>query len=178
MASMGTDSMTMRIPDDASSISPSGKLAISYSLHHLHYFKQRYAFMILLRILDGHYWYTRNFTVSISVSGTVFLALSSIHHIIEEALADDDSTGSSFKMIFIRTLLLLFLDLLTPFLMIKAITRTELRWWKGTTWIPVVRRTAATHKERASMRLDRQTKWYVKNAVSCVIFNYYHHPLI
>jgi hypothetical protein len=178
MASMGIDSMTMRIPDDDSSLSPSGKLTTPYPLQHLHYFKQRFPLLALHQILDNHYWYTRNFTVSISMSGTVFLTLGFIFGIIAKDMFGDNSNDDSIKKLFIRAMIILFLYLATPLLMIKAITRTELRWWKDTTWIPVVRRAAATHKERASMRLDGRTRWYVKGAVSCVIFNNYHHLLI
>ncbi|TRM66596.1 hypothetical protein BD626DRAFT_396510 [Schizophyllum amplum] len=45
-------------------------------------------------------------------------------------------------------------ELLLPFFMAKAIYRWELGWREGARWVPTVRRSPATHKERASARAD------------------------
>jgi hypothetical protein len=83
------------------------------------------------------------------------------------ASAAYEENHSSNKPPLIFLLLDIFTGLLLPFMMIKAITRAEFGWWKGTTWIPIARRVVATHKERASMRLDARTSWRTKGGVSC-----------
>ena len=56
--------------------------------------------------------------------------------------------------------------LIIPLLMIKAIARMEMRWWKGTAWIPTMQIASATHRERASERLEARIGWLPKVAVS------------
>ena len=117
----------------------------------------------LLLFLDLHYWYTRTSTVTISILGTAFVA---IRFALGTVIYIAFSGGSQFSII-----LMLMLFLRAPSMMIRAIvmimTITRVNFeWKGATRIPFVRR-VATHKERASMRLDSQTSWRAKIGVYC-----------
>ena len=130
-------------------------------------FIQSVAFSALHNILDIHYWYSRVSTVSISISGTAFLGLSSVLRILVEIPFYVNYIAHSSNKLVDVFHLLLSIDLLATFMMIKTITRTQFGWWQGTTWIPMVRRGVATHGERASMRLDARMSWRVKGGVSC-----------
>jgi hypothetical protein len=77
----------------------------------------------------------------------------------------DTSKTKGSNVVLHLVLMLIFMP--RPLLMVKTITRAEFGWWKGTTWFPIVRRTMATHRERASMRMDAQTSWRLKGGVSC-----------
>lgn len=138
----------------------------------LHSRKQSLACTALLQILIIHYWYTRVSTVFISISGTTFLALSFMLRVLAEVATANNKNHSSNKWFLIfRTFSLGdLIDFLVGSMMIKTITRATFRWWNDTTWIPTVRRAAATHKERASMRLDARTSWRTRGGVSYPIF--------
>ena len=51
------------------------------------------------------------------------------------------------------------IDMALPLVMVKAVTRAEVRW-RG--YIPLVWFAPATHRERASVRLDAQVGWRSK----------------
>jgi hypothetical protein len=53
--------------------------------------------------------------------------------------------------------------------MIRAILRIEFGWWKGTTLIPRMQNAAATHRERASERLEATTGWRTKAGVCLLV---------
>ena len=120
-------------------------------------------------VLDIRYWYTRTSTVSISILGTALMSGSDLLHklgsfIIEQRLKEFSILG------FIASLLLgIFTSLVLPLLMLKAILRIEFRWWKGTTWIPIMQKAGATHRERASERLEATTSWRTKAGVRLLV---------
>jgi hypothetical protein len=58
--------------------------------------------------------------------------------------------------------------LAVPMLMFKVIFRFEFGWWRGKSWIPVMQIADATHRERASGRLEARTSLRLKVAVSFV----------
>jgi hypothetical protein len=66
-------------------------------------------------------------------------------------------------------LLIVFTSLVLPLLMLKAIFRIEFRWWKGTTWMPIMQKAGATHRERASERLEAATSWRTKAGVCLLV---------
>jgi hypothetical protein len=64
-----------------------------------------------------------------------------------------------------------------PLVMVKAVTRAEVRWWWG--YMPLVWFAPATHRERASVRLDAQVGWRSKCLVGFLhTFLAFSHPLI
>ncbi|KAF8144766.1 hypothetical protein K438DRAFT_1992510 [Mycena galopus ATCC 62051] len=89
--------------------------------------------------LDTSYWYTRTSTLSISVSGTVFLALSSILAIL---------TGVSNA--------------------VETPDSNWLHWLWKTRWVSM-RRVSPTHAERTSQRLDLRTSWVVKSSICVLL---------
>jgi len=126
--------------------------------------------IVLEKVLDMHYGCTRVSAVSISISGTAFLVLGIV---LEKVLEIAYPLGAGISNELDDFILMLSSFLLMPFIMIQVvamimtITRAEFGWLKGTTWIPIVQRSVATRKERASMRSDAQTSWRAKGGVSC-----------
>jgi hypothetical protein len=136
---------------------------------------QRSACILLVTILRIHYWLSCVSTVSISILGTTFLALSSILATFIGLIPTNGLKIEGFGIFFAA--LFAFLELVAPFAMIKAITRIEFRW-KDATWIPVIRRASATHRERASIRLEARLSWYVLCGVShCLNDHLFFYPL-
>ncbi|KAJ7119609.1 hypothetical protein C8R44DRAFT_788507 [Mycena epipterygia] len=132
----------------------------------------------VLAVLEIGYWYTRTSTVSISVSGTVLVALSGIiaafAHVANTAETDKLNTLTSH---WIQWLWLIVLTLATklslPWFMLKAVTRFEFSR-NNSNWYPSVRRVGATHKERNSQRLDSRTTWGVKAGVCISLIAIYY----
>jgi hypothetical protein len=65
----------------------------------------------------------------------------------------------------ITLIMFIFISLVLPLLMMKAVLRIEFHWWKETTWIPIIQRVDATHRERASQRLEATVSWWTKAGV-------------
>ncbi|KAJ7910143.1 hypothetical protein B0H13DRAFT_2013124 [Mycena leptocephala] len=120
------------------------------------------AFLYLIQgLLDTSYWYTRTSTLSISVSGTVFLVLSRILFILTSA-------SKAWEKVKVE-----------PLFMLKTVTRLAFSRRK-TRWMVSLRRVSPTHAERTSQRLDLRTSWAVKAciclslaAIDYISFNYY-----
>ncbi|KAJ6558139.1 hypothetical protein B0H19DRAFT_1150066 [Mycena capillaripes] len=123
----------------------------------------------VLAVLDLGYWYTRTSTVSISVSGTVLIALSAIiaafTHIANTA--ETDKMAISFSQ-WLPWVWLILMTLVTrfslPLLMLKTVTRLEFSQ-KDSSWVPSVRLVGPSHKERNSQRLDSRTSWGLQAGV-------------
>ena len=125
----------------------------------------RLVLAIVVLFLDIRYWYTRTSTVSISILGTALLSGSDLFNklglfVIEQKMKEFSVLGFTSSL-----LLIMFTSLVLPLLMIKAILRIEFRWWKGITWVPIMQKAGATHRERASERLEAATSWRVKAGV-------------
>ncbi|KAJ7485154.1 hypothetical protein B0H11DRAFT_2018308 [Mycena galericulata] len=128
------------------------------------------------------YWYTRTSTVSISVSGTAFIALSGfisawahIANTVEtDKLNPSTSQWAQWLWLIVWTLATKFY---LPLLMLKTITPIELIQISDN-WYPTVRRVSPTHKERASRRLDSRTGWTLQagTCISLIIIYYLLSP--
>ncbi|KAJ7119545.1 hypothetical protein C8R44DRAFT_921775 [Mycena epipterygia] len=122
-----------------------------------------------LAVLDMGYWYTRTSTVSISLSGTLLIALSGVISALSE-IADSVQTLklNNLTLQWTQWLWLIIINLIfnfsLPWFMLKAVARLEFSRNKSS-WLPSVRRVAPTHKERNSQRLDSRTTWSVKAGV-------------
>ncbi|KAJ7641491.1 hypothetical protein FB45DRAFT_1022237 [Roridomyces roridus] len=116
-------------------------------------------FSFILVVLDMGYWYTRITTTSISIPGTLLIALSGamsgltyIANTIEnDKLGLSMTRWAGWLWLIVWSLIAKFY---LPFLMLNAVTRLQVDW-RG--WIPTVRRIGATHQERNSQRLDSRT---------------------
>lgn len=113
-------------------------------------------------ILDIRYWYTRTSTVSISILGTALISGSELFVKLGSFLVNEKRKGFSIFGFISSLVLTMFTSLVLPLLMIQAILRIEFRKWKGTMWIPIMQRAGATHRERASERLEAATSWRAK----------------
>ncbi|KAJ7119542.1 hypothetical protein C8R44DRAFT_177044 [Mycena epipterygia] len=124
-----------------------------------------------LAVLDMGYWYTRTSTVSISLSGTVLIALSVIISALSkiansaETLKLNNLTSQWTQWLWLTIVNLIF-NFSLPWFMLKAVTRLEFSR-KKSSWFPSVRRVAPSYKERNSQRLDSRTTWGVK-ACMCI----------
>ncbi|KAF7344401.1 hypothetical protein MSAN_01921300 [Mycena sanguinolenta] len=126
-------------------------------------------------LLNVSYWYTRTSTVSISVSGTTFLAIHWILWVlavVANAFEMQESTDFSIE----EWLVWLWLNVwaigtrsLLAFLMLKTVARLTFSRKKAR-WIPTVGRAKPTHMERTSQRLDSRTNWRIKVGM-CVSLN-------
>ena len=117
-------------------------------------------------ILEIRYWFTCRSTISISILGTALVAsaeiINEVAALVSTSMEEEYLTLDWIGAALIRMVTML----LIPLLMIKAIVRMEMRWWKGTTWIPVMQIAPATHRERASENLEARIGWRPKVAVS------------
>ncbi|KAJ7119550.1 hypothetical protein C8R44DRAFT_877970 [Mycena epipterygia] len=112
------------------------------------------------------YWYTRTSTLSISLSGTVLIALSVIiGGLTQIANAVEIQKLNKTTLHWIRWLWLIVLNLPLPWFMLKAMAWLEFSQNKSS-WFPSVRQIGPTHKEHNSQRLDSCTTWSVKAGVS------------
>ncbi|KAF7344398.1 hypothetical protein MSAN_01921000 [Mycena sanguinolenta] len=130
------------------------------------------------RLLGIAYWATRTSTVSISVSGTIFLALHRILWVLTYA-ANAFETQKPIPSAE-QWLVWLWLNACAvatssslAFLMLKTVTRLTFSRKKAR-WIPTVGRAQPTHMERTSQRLDSRTSWRIKVGicVSLIAINY------
>ncbi|KAJ6588607.1 hypothetical protein B0H19DRAFT_212203 [Mycena capillaripes] len=134
---------------------------------------------LIWSILDMSYWYTRTSTISISVSGTLFLAASGILSACNGAASSvekqklDFSSSNWFSWLWIIALALVT-GFPVPLFMLKTVTRVAVSR-DNSRWFPSIRRISPTHRERASQRLDSCTNWRIKASVcaSLVAFSYY-----
>lgn len=123
---------------------------------------------LVLGALDIGYWYTLRSTVGVSIPGTNMIILGILVNMVigpflEKSISEMDSrTGWIFTVLMGASI-----SLPLPLLMAKATTRAEIEWGHGgKSWIPVIRRDRATHRERASERLEAKTSWRVESTVS------------
>ncbi|KAF8205408.1 hypothetical protein K438DRAFT_1932226 [Mycena galopus ATCC 62051] len=130
-------------------------------------------------LLRVNYWYTRTSTVSISVSGTTFLAL----HRILLALMNMANKAELQKLEFSTSEWLKWVWLIVwtvaigfciPFFMLRTVTRVAFSYNKSR-FIPTVRQASPTHMERASQRLDSRPGWSIKVGVcaSLIAIHYF-----
>ncbi|KAF7311378.1 hypothetical protein MKEN_01039700 [Mycena kentingensis (nom. inval.)] len=98
------------------------------------------------------YWWSRITTVGISVSSVVFVVAAELLQLALSLWKEDSSFYSA------EILIAVPLTLLLPLIMVKAITRTELRW----RLYPTLTMLPPTHKERRSEKIDNRTSWAVK----------------
>lgn len=138
----------------------------SLNIFHL----RRFILSIVVFILDIRYWYTRRSTVSISILGTALISGSELYGKLETFFVKEKLKGFSIPRFIASLLLITSTSLVLPLLMIKAILHIEFHWWKGTSLFPIMQRGAATHRERASERLEATMSWYARVAVC--IFHY------
>jgi hypothetical protein len=118
--------------------------------------------------INGHYWYTRTSTFSISISGTMLLVLANFADVGIQTLMtvhENMTTGFGTNMfVSFPVVLIAVITLLPHFAMFKAVMRLECVVDSG--WFPRLRRVPANHKERASERLDGRTSKTFRLAVS------------
>ncbi|KAJ7255839.1 hypothetical protein B0H12DRAFT_1113039 [Mycena haematopus] len=143
--------------------------------------RRRFIINILLLILSPiqdflstSYWYTRTSTVSISASGTTFLAL----HRVLSALTQAANAVETQKLKFatMEWWWVIASNVAIEFLVASCMltTVTRLAFSLNSRWIPSVRRVNPTHMERTSQRLDSRTSWRIKVGVcvSLIAVNY------
>ncbi|KAJ6588605.1 hypothetical protein B0H19DRAFT_1100250 [Mycena capillaripes] len=123
-------------------------------------------------ILEMSYWYTRTSTVSISVSGTLFLATSTILSACNGVASSTENQKLEFSSSnWFAWLWLIALALATgfpvPLFMLKTVTRVAVSR-DDSRWFPSIRHISPTHRERASQRLDSRTNGRIKAGV-CVL---------
>ncbi|KAJ7666901.1 hypothetical protein DFH06DRAFT_1185007 [Mycena polygramma] len=138
----------------------------------------------IVTILDLGYWYTRTSTAFISVSGSIFLALSGILAAFTDiantvetdklGLATATSRWAQWLWLIVMTAVT---QLSLPVMMLQTVTRMEFRQNESTLF-PSIRLATPTHKERNSERLDARTSWGVKAGVciSLVAVYYFFSP--
>ncbi|KAJ6495433.1 hypothetical protein C8R45DRAFT_1095066 [Mycena sanguinolenta] len=123
------------------------------------------------------YWYTRTSTVSISVSGTTFLALHRVLWVLTYAANVLETEKDLPIEEWLVHLWLAVWGVATrsflAFLMLKTVTRLTFSRKKGR-WFPTVGRAKPTHMERASQRLDSHPSWRIRAGmcVSLILINY------
>ncbi|KAJ7119607.1 hypothetical protein C8R44DRAFT_982298 [Mycena epipterygia] len=132
----------------------------------------------VLIVLDMGYWYTRTSTVSISLSGTVLIALSAmITGLSQIANSAETQKLNNLTSQWLQWLWLIIVNLIInfslPWFMLKAVTRLEFSR-NNSNWFPSVRRIGPTHKERNSQRLDSRTTWGVKAGVCISLIAIYY----
>ncbi|KAF5364910.1 hypothetical protein D9758_008145 [Tetrapyrgos nigripes] len=116
-------------------------------------------------VLEYLYWFTRSNTVSISIPGTLFLA---VHQCLQVLMAWMAVLLPSHTPSSKWTQAMFYLAYLP---LIYRMFRTVLRFesvWKG--WIPTFRKRGASHSERTSERLDATTSWRVRLSLLCILF--------
>ncbi|KAH9475045.1 hypothetical protein JR316_0012148 [Psilocybe cubensis] len=128
-----------------------------------------------LAVLNIMYWFTRSSTSGISIIGSalqiISVVLSSIATVVYKRL-QEESISFSESLKYLRMVNALF----TAFLILKAITRGEIRWWKKV--VPIITFALATHAERTSQRIEARTSlrsimiaYLVLSTASYVIFH-------
>ncbi|KAJ6495434.1 hypothetical protein C8R45DRAFT_987322 [Mycena sanguinolenta] len=127
------------------------------------------------RVLGISYWSTRASIVSISVSGTTFLALNWFLWVVTamaNAFEMQESIFSTRSSFWLRGWAVATGSSLA-FLMLKTVTRLTFSRKKDR-WIPTLSRAKLTHNERTSQRLDSRTSWRTKvgMCVSLAAINY------
>jgi hypothetical protein len=102
----------------------------------------------IVNVADIIYWMNVRTTVGVSIfaSGLSSIALL-LQGTIEYLIVD-------FGSLFFLPLFLLF-DVAPALLKVRALARIEHGWQNRSSWIPTVRRTPPTRRERASERLDQ-----------------------
>ncbi|KAF7295452.1 hypothetical protein MIND_01085000 [Mycena indigotica] len=118
------------------------------------------------------YWWTRLSTVGISSSGA-FLIIGSI--LLQLPLSFSDQVhrhdhNERDRLIFVL-LFAVTMTLIPPAIMLRTLLRAEFGWKK---WYPTVTRSPATHQERRSERVDRETSWLVKLAIAVGVALAFH----
>ncbi|KAF4610821.1 hypothetical protein D9613_007277 [Agrocybe pediades] len=115
---------------------------------------------VLETLLAVHYWYSRagQSTVGISIVGTALMASSYLIRYVTTAIITDIDPAKSSYLIILCAIAVSSLSQTETLLMVKAITRAEIkRKW---IFLPVaVRFAGATHAERASKRVESRTSW-------------------
>ncbi|KAF5364904.1 hypothetical protein D9758_008143 [Tetrapyrgos nigripes] len=104
-------------------------------------------------------------TVSISVPGTLFLAVHQGLQVLMAWMAvllpshtpSSDWTQAMFYLVYLPLIYRMF----------RIVLRFE-SVWKG--WIPTFRKRGASHSERTSERLDATTSWRVRLSLLCTLF--------
>ena len=122
---------------------------------------------ILVTLLQIHYWYTRISTIGISIPATLLFASAASLNYVMLVLSNGHGKNWSVLRWCWRFVIALPIDMALPLVMVKAVTRAEVRW-RG--YIPVVWFAPATHRERASVRLDAQVGWRSKVLVGFLPF--------
>lgn len=121
----------------------------------------------IVSLLTDLYWYTRSSTSGISIIGTTVqiasIVLTSIAMVAFVLLQ-----GEEFTLQLSSKYLYMLNALFTSALMLKAITRAEIRWWKRV--VPILVRAPATHSERTSQRIERRTPYHFIVVVSSSYF--------
>ncbi|KAF9466790.1 hypothetical protein BDZ94DRAFT_1319290 [Collybia nuda] len=128
---------------------------------------------LVIMILDTRYWYTRTSTVSISILGGSLRASTYIIDSIGEAIKHGKENNLSVIGWISWCLYFGVISLTLPLLIIKVIARIEFGWW-GTLWIPTVQIAHATHRERASERLEAKVSLRLKIALLSSIATIYY----
>ncbi|KAJ7074566.1 hypothetical protein C8F01DRAFT_29818 [Mycena amicta] len=130
-------------------------------------------------VFDVGYWYTRTTTASISVSGTVFLALGkflSAASLIASKI-ENDQLRASFSQLAQLMWLIAFTSavrLFLPALMLKTVWRVEVTVAEGSKLsIPTIRQLPPTHRERKSQRTDKGMSWAVRIQLCLVLIAIY-----
>ncbi|TFK38532.1 hypothetical protein BDQ12DRAFT_631119 [Crucibulum laeve] len=118
-----------------------------------------------------HYWYTRSSTVGISVHGNALLAAGIFTDFMLQVREATRHTEMAMFSKLVSCLISATIWLPTLLSLIKAITRIEIDWWRS--FIPIIRRSQATHRERASQRLDSQLPWHIKAITLLTIMGFF-----
>lgn len=123
-------------------------------------------------LLVLHYWYSHaaESTVGISIIGTAFIASGNLLRYAANHFIWIVNEPTRFWEL-VRLLGYSTIFNLDSFVMLKAITRVEITWFKRR-WIVIpvgLRFASATHAERASMRLEARTPWREKLLVRSVL---------
>ncbi|KAF8811336.1 hypothetical protein BYT27DRAFT_7161118 [Phlegmacium glaucopus] len=139
---------------------------------------------IVTTFLDLHYWYTRSSTVGISKFAATLVAAISLGKYLLEAFFNEYN---------FVTLVMMIASLpfqMAPFLMLKVVWGIEFGWghsegkgkWTAAKWgrmcLPSLNFVKATHRERASNRLDGSINWTVKLLlfISCCLAYFFFSP--
>jgi hypothetical protein len=104
-----------------------------------------------------HYWYTCSSTVGLSLRGQWLSAgLGLVINLLEDVvLLSEADRGVTVLVI---AAVAATIGLVQPLLALKALCRVEVGH-KG--WRPHIRREKATHRERASARMDARMDWRI-----------------
>ena len=126
--------------------------------------------MSFVHVLDIHYWYTRSSTRSISIAGTILIAIGELtYELIGLFSMFDDAKGWTLtKWGSMLPALLLFPVAISPYIyMMKVVLRADWQWTRSN-WNKQapLRRLRPTHQERASERLDKRTNGVMMIGVS------------